>query len=98
MTGTVKTGQYPQSNPDTPNLGEVFMKSRSSKGWMPQPGGDAVYTGKAARLLKRGRRITVTAEASGGRFVVKAIGHKGGVVTFTVDAANLGKPQPDLFD
>lgn len=74
------------------------MGKRKIPPWQPVPGADAAYIGKGARLLKQGRRVSVIAQASGGRMVVQAIGHKGEPVTFTVAAANLGQPQPDLFD
>jgi hypothetical protein len=42
--------------------------------------------------------VEVVAEASGARMVVRAIGHGGAPVQFTVATRNLGQPQPGLFD
>lgn len=72
--------------------------ARKSTRWAPVPGQYASYTGRTSRLLRGGRTVEVVAEAAGRRMVVKAIGHGGAPVSFTVAAKNLGRPQPGLFD
>ncbi|MDK9702529.1 MAG: hypothetical protein OEL20_05270 [Sulfuritalea sp.] len=72
--------------------------ARQSLAWAPQPGRYASYTGRTSRLLRGGRMVEVVAEASGRRMVVRAIGHSGRPVEFTVATKNLGRPQPGLFD
>lgn len=71
---------------------------RTRKQWVPIPGGYASYIGRSSRLLRGGKLLEVVAEAAGRRIVVKAIGHAGRPVQFTVLAKNLGQPQPQLFD
>ncbi len=66
--------------------------------WMPVPGGYASYIGRSSRLLRGGELLEVVAEAAGRRMVVRAIGHAGRPVQFTVLAKNLGQPQPQLFE
>lgn len=66
--------------------------------WQPQPGSHACYKGNAAKLLRMGTMVKVVAEASAGRMVVEAIGHRGVIVSFTVATKNLTRPQPGLFD
>lgn len=61
---------------------------------MPIPGCLAAYTGRAASGK---RTMRVIAEASGGRFVVEAIGKAGKLVRLTVKKESLAEPQPDLF-
>lgn len=65
--------------------------------WQPKVGTLAFYNGKASTLSRRGFNVLVVAEARASRLLVEAIGHAGGVVRFTVKAANLNQPQPDLF-
>lgn len=66
--------------------------------WKPTPGEYATFVGRRRGLLHPGRRLVVVAYAVKRYMVVKAIGHKGYPVIFTVAAANLAEPQPDLFD
>jgi hypothetical protein len=74
------------------------MARKKSPAWQPVPGCMASYTGRTSRLLRGGREVQVVAEASGGRTVVKALGHAGEPVEFPVLTANLAQPQPFLFD
>lgn len=73
------------------------MASKRIK-WTPVAGHFASYTGSSSPLLRGGRMVEVVAEASGRRMVVRAIGHAGLPVHFTVATHNLGRPQPGLFD
>lgn len=70
---------------------------RTRKQWVPTPGSYASYIGCSSRLLRGGKLLEVVAEATGRRMVVKAIGHAGQPVQFTVLTKNLGQPQPQLF-
>jgi len=72
--------------------------ARKTTKWAPVPGQYASYTGHASALLRGGRMVEVVAEASGRRMVVRALGHAGAPVQFTVATKNLGRPQPGLFD
>lgn len=74
------------------------QRHRGCVAWIAKPGILAIYTGRAGRLLRSGRKVNIVAEASGGRMVVEAIGHKGAPVRFPVKTTNLGQPQPELFD
>lgn len=73
-------------------------KPYKSDRWQPVPGQLATYVGRSSRLLKGGHHLRVIAEARAGRLLVEAIGHAGLPVRFTVAAANVGRPQPQLFD
>lgn len=66
--------------------------------WAPTPGHYASYTGNTSPLLRGGRLVEVVAEACAQHMVVRAIGHGGEPVQFTVATRNLGRPQPGLFD
>jgi hypothetical protein len=72
--------------------------ARKGSTWNPEPGRYASYTGRSSPLLRGGRIVEVVAEACGQRMVVRAIGHQGMPVSFTVATKNLGQPQPGLFD
>ena len=72
--------------------------ARKPSRWARAPGQYASYTGRTSRLLRGGRTVEVLAEAAGHRMVVKAIGHGGAPVSFTVAVKNLGRPPPGLFD
>lgn len=72
--------------------------TRKPPKWTPTPGRYASYTGHTSPLLRGGRLVEVIAEASGQCMVVRAIGHRGAPVQFTVATRNLGRPQPGLFD
>lgn len=75
----------------------ALKRPRRAK-WSPVARQYASYTGRSSPLLRGGRMVEVVAEASGARMVVKAIGHGGTPVQFTVSTHNLGQPQPGLFD
>lgn len=74
------------------------MSKKQHTRWSPAARQYASYTGRSSQLLRGGRMVEVVAEASGARMVVRAIGHSGAPVQFTVAARNLGQPQPGLFD
>lgn len=76
----------------------VKQRLRGKAAWTARPGILAIYTGRSARLLRAGHKVWLLTEASGGRMVVEAIGHKGAPVRFPVKTRNLGQPQPGLFD
>jgi hypothetical protein len=63
--------------------------------WNPIIGAHAAYCGRVRTRV--GQRVLVVAMASGGRYVVSAIGRKGRPVQFTVLGASLREPDPDLF-
>lgn len=62
--------------------------------WHPSPGKLATYLGRSG---SQRRHMRVIAEASGGRFIVEAIGRKGVLVRLTVKCESLIEPQPDLW-
>ena len=62
--------------------------------WLPSPGNLATYVGRTGSQC---RNMLVVAEASGGRFIVEAVGRKGVLVRLTVKRESLVEPQPDLW-
>ena len=69
-------------------------KSRGKTKWIPTPSQLATYIGRSGGQR---RNMLVIAEASGGRFIVQAIGRKGDLVRFTVKRESLVEPEPDLW-
>lgn len=76
--------------------------NRTPKGtkprWEAGRGKLARYVGNSGRLLVKDRMVEIVATASGGRTVIKAIGHRGHPVQFTVLTSNLAEPLPQVFD
>lgn len=71
---------------------------RKLQPWPPPIGSIANYVGKAGSITRRGYTVRIKAEASGGRFVVEALGRSGKPVQFTIKRENLAPLQPSLFD
>ena len=70
------------------------MKDNCMLPWFPSPGKLATYVGRTG---SKRRNMMVIAEASGGRFIVQAVGRKGVLVRLTVKRESLVEPQPDLW-
>ena len=69
-------------------------KAWQKTNWIPTPGQLATYIGRSG---SQRRNMLVIAEASGGRFIVQAIGRKGDLVRLTVKRESLVEPEPDLW-
>ena len=69
-------------------------KASGKTKWIPTPGQLATYVGRSG---SQRRNMLVIAEASGGRFIVQAIGRKGDLVRLTVKRESLVEPEPDLW-
>ncbi len=69
-------------------------KARGKTKWIPTPGQLATYIGRSG---SQRRNMLVIAEASGGRFIVQAIGRKGELVRLTVKRESLVEPEPDFW-